>query len=100
MTWTHAARRLQAPTPDALALVRAGLRGEDDPRIAAKGIAAAQPTGSAMPLVWAHSEYRTLPRSLRDDAVFYMLPQDVKRYIEDKTVRRCVPGASTIKSAP
>jgi glucoamylase len=29
-----------------------------------------QPTGSAMPLVWAHAEFVTLLRSLRDGAVF------------------------------
>lgn len=44
------------------------------------------PTGSAMPLVWAHSEYIKLLRSLRDDAVFDLPPQGVKRYIEDRTV--------------
>lgn len=44
------------------------------------------PTGSAMPLVWAHSEYIKLLRSLRDGAIFDMPPQGVKRYIADKTV--------------
>ena len=44
------------------------------------------PSGSAMPLVWAHSEHIKLLRSLRDGAVFDMPPQGVKRYIEDKTV--------------
>uniref|UniRef100_UPI003BA16267 glycoside hydrolase family 15 protein n=1 Tax=Shinella sp. M27 TaxID=3368614 RepID=UPI003BA16267 len=43
------------------------------------------PTGSAMPLVWAHAEYIKLLRSLRDDAVFDMPPQGPKRYIADKT---------------
>ncbi|WP_027059462.1 glucan 1,4-alpha-glucosidase [Mesorhizobium loti] len=45
-----------------------------------------RPSGSAMPLVWAHSEHIKLLRSLRDGAVFDMPPQGVKRYIEDKTV--------------
>ncbi|UCI22341.1 glucan 1,4-alpha-glucosidase [Mesorhizobium sp. B2-1-8] len=45
-----------------------------------------KPSGSAMPLVWAHSEHVKLLRSLRDGAVFDMPPQGVKRYIEDKTV--------------
>ena len=45
-----------------------------------------QPSGSAMPLVWAHSEHIKLLRSLRDGAVFDMPPQGVKRYIRDKTV--------------
>ncbi|TPK91287.1 glucan 1,4-alpha-glucosidase [Mesorhizobium sp. B2-4-12] len=44
------------------------------------------PSGSAMPLVWAHSEHIKLLRSLRDGAVFDMPPQGVKRYIEDETV--------------
>ncbi|BAB50916.1 glucan 1,4-alpha-glucosidase [Mesorhizobium japonicum] len=45
-----------------------------------------RPSGSAMPLVWAHSEHIKLLRSLRDGAVFDMPPQGVKRYIEAKTV--------------
>ncbi|RWM22234.1 MAG: glucan 1,4-alpha-glucosidase [Mesorhizobium sp.] len=44
------------------------------------------PSGSAMPLVWAHSEHIKLLRSLSDGAVFDMPPQGVKRYIEDRTV--------------
>lgn len=44
------------------------------------------PSGSAMPLVWAHSEHIKLLRSLRDGAVFDMPPQGVRRYIRDKTV--------------
>ena len=44
------------------------------------------PSGSAMPLVWAHSEHIKLLRSLNDGAVFDMPPQGVKRYIEDRTV--------------
>lgn len=42
------------------------------------------PTGSAMPLVWAHAEYIKLLRSLRDGAVFDMPPQGAKRYIADE----------------
>ncbi|TPL93552.1 glucan 1,4-alpha-glucosidase [Mesorhizobium sp. B2-3-12] len=45
-----------------------------------------KPSGSAMPLVWAHSEHIKLLRSLRDGAVFDMPPQGVKRYIEDNTL--------------
>ncbi len=43
------------------------------------------PTGSAMPLVWAHAEHIKLLRSLRDGAVFDMPPQGTKRYVEGKT---------------
>ncbi len=41
-----------------------------------------RPSGSAMPLVWAHAEYIKLRRSLRDGRVFDMPPQTVDRYIE------------------
>jgi glucoamylase len=44
------------------------------------------PSGSAMPLVWAHAEHIKLLRSLRDGAVFDMPPQGVERYIERRTV--------------
>lgn len=44
------------------------------------------PSGSAMPLVWAHAEYLKLRRSLRDGRVFDLPPQTVKRYLTDKTI--------------
>ncbi|RUU13000.1 glucan 1,4-alpha-glucosidase [Mesorhizobium sp. USDA-HM6] len=44
------------------------------------------PSGSAMPLVWAHAEHIKLLRSLRDGKVFDMPPQGVERYIKRKTV--------------
>ena len=40
-----------------------------------------KPSGSAMPLVWAHGEYVKLLRSLRDGHVFDMPPQTVQRYL-------------------
>jgi glucoamylase len=43
------------------------------------------PSGSAMPLVWAHAEYVKLARSLDDGRVFDMPPQTVKRYVERNT---------------
>ncbi len=43
-----------------------------------------RPSGSAMPLVWAHAEYVKLRRSLRDGQVFDTPPQPVKRYQVDK----------------
>ena len=43
-----------------------------------------KPSGSAMPLVWAHAEYVKLLRSLRDGRVFDMPPQTVQRYIVEK----------------
>ena len=39
------------------------------------------PSGSAMPLVWAHAEYVKLCRSLRDQEVFDRPPQTVQRYL-------------------
>ena len=43
-----------------------------------------RPSGSAMPLVWAHAEHVKLLRSLRDGAVFDMPPQPYARYVENK----------------
>lgn len=43
-----------------------------------------KPSGSACPLVWAHSEYVKLRRSLRDGKVFDQPPQTVQRYIVEK----------------
>lgn len=39
-----------------------------------------RPSGSAMPLVWAHAEHVKLLRSLREERVFDMPPQPRKRY--------------------
>ena len=44
-----------------------------------------KPSGSAMPLVWAHSEYVKLRRSLHDGRVFDMPPQTMDRYQVKKT---------------
>ena len=43
-----------------------------------------RPSGSAMPLVWAHAEYVKLLRSLQDGRVFDMPPQTVQRYLVEK----------------
>jgi len=51
--------------------------GEDIPE---RELFRGKPSGSAMPLVWAHSEHIKLLRSLRDQAVFDMPPQPVERY--------------------
>jgi glucoamylase len=47
-----------------------------------------RPSGSACPLVWAHSEYIKLRRSIRDGKIFDQPPQTVKRYIIDKHGRQ------------
>ena len=43
-----------------------------------------KPTGSACPLVWAHSEYIKLVRSLKDGKIFDQPPQTVKRYLVEQ----------------
>jgi glucoamylase len=44
------------------------------------------PSGSAMPLIWAHAEYIKLLRSLREGSVFDMPPQTMQRYVVDNVV--------------
>ncbi len=44
-----------------------------------------RPSGSAMPLVWAHAEYVKLLRSLKDGKVFDMPRQTYQRYVIEKT---------------
>ncbi len=43
------------------------------------------PTGSANPLLWAHSEYLRLLRSYHDKKVFDVIPEVVARYRDGKT---------------
>ncbi len=47
-----------------------------------------RPSGSAMPLVWAHGEYVKLRRSLHDGRVFDLPPQTEKRYLKGKQAAR------------
>lgn len=46
---------------------------------------AGKASGSACPLVWAHSEYIKLRRSLLDGKIFDQPPQTVERYLQKKT---------------
>jgi len=46
-----------------------------------------KPSGSACPLVWAHSEYVKLRRSIRDGKIFDQPPQTVQRYLIEKPSR-------------
>lgn len=57
----------------------------DSPDLPEEELFFGRPSGSAMPLVWAHSEHIKLLRSLADGAVFDMPPQGVDRYITKKT---------------
>ena len=43
-----------------------------------------RPTGSAMPLMWAHAEYVKLLRSVSDGRVFDLIPEVAKRYLGDR----------------
>ncbi|WP_137387670.1 glucan 1,4-alpha-glucosidase [Rhodoligotrophos defluvii] len=52
----------------------------DQDDIPERGLFRGKPSGSAMPLVWAHGEHIKLLRSLHDGRVFDMPPQPVERY--------------------
>ncbi len=58
----------------------------DSPDLPEHDLFLGKPSGSAMPLVWAHAEYIKLRRSLRDGHVFDLPPQTVQRYLIDKTI--------------
>ena len=58
----------------------------DSPDIPEKELFFGKPSGSAMPLVWAHAEYVKLLRSLEEDRVFDMPPQTVQRYLKSKSI--------------
>jgi len=60
----------------------------DSADIAALELFRGKPTGSACPLVWAHSEYIKLRRSIRDGRVFDQPPQTVQRYLVDQHKRQ------------
>ncbi len=50
-----------------------------------------RPSGSAMPLVWAHSEHVKLLRSIANAAVFDMPPQTARRYVHATNIARVTP---------
>jgi glucoamylase len=52
----------------------------DGPDVPERELFFGRPSGSAMPLVWAHSEYIKLRRSLREGRVFDMPQVTVDRY--------------------
>ena len=49
-----------------------------------KNLLAGKPTGSAMPLTWAHSEYIKLCRSLKEKRIFDMPVSVYERYVAPK----------------
>lgn len=56
----------------------------DAPDIPERELYFGRPSGSAMPLVWAHAEYVKLCRSLRQGQIFDLLPQPSQRYLIEK----------------
>ena len=59
-----------------------------------------RPSGSAMPLVWAHAEHIKLLRSLRDNAVFDMPPQTLDRYVKNTPPPAPIVWRPTVESRP
>ena len=57
----------------------------DSANVPEHGLYWGRPSGSAMPLVWAHAEYLKLRRSLNDGRVFDLPPQPVRRYLQQQT---------------
>jgi glucoamylase len=57
----------------------------DGPAIPERELFPGKPSGSAMPLVWAHAEYVKLRRSLREGRVFDTPSQPEERYIRRDT---------------
>ncbi len=47
------------------------------------GMRCGGPTGSAVPLCWAHSEYLRLLRSRNDGKVFDLIPEVARRYVKN-----------------
>ena len=56
----------------------------DAPDVPERELFAGRPSGSAMPLVWAHAEYLKLLRSIRDNRIFDMMSEVYKRYVVEK----------------
>jgi glucoamylase len=57
----------------------------DSPDIPERSLFFGKPSGSGMPLVWAHAEYIKLSRSLRERKIFDMPPAPAERYLKKKT---------------
>jgi glucoamylase len=57
----------------------------DGPDIPERELFVGRPSGSAMPLVWAHAEHLKLRRSLRDGRVYDMPAHTRQRYVVERT---------------
>jgi glucoamylase len=58
----------------------------DSPDIPEHQLFRGRPSGSAMPLVWAHAEYIKLRRSLEEGKVFDMPTHTVERYLKKRNI--------------
>jgi glucoamylase len=56
----------------------------DEPDLPSSRMHLGKPTGSAMPLVWAHAEYIKLLRSAHDGQVFDCVPVVADRYLSSR----------------
>lgn len=84
----------------------------DEPDLPERDMYLGRPTGSAMPLMWAHAEYVKLLRSVADDRVFDLIPIVAARYLNGEArkdlevwkparrVRRAAPGQTLRVQAP
>ena len=57
-----------------------------------------RPTGSAMPLMWAHAEYIKLLRSVADGQVFDLIPEVAERYLSGRNTRHLLRGVEAQSS--
>lgn len=74
----------------------------DSAAVPARELRFGRPSGSAMPLVWAHAEYLKVVRSLVDGRPFDTPPQTVQRYLEQQTGSTLAPWRFNhkIRAAP
>jgi len=87
-TATHLASVMRAQANAGAMLPEQVWNADDIPE---KELFNGEATGSAMPLVWAHSEYVKLLRSLHEQRVYDCPPQTLARYVHSKnTPRVCV----------
>jgi len=63
----------------------------DGPPIPQRELLPGAPSGSAMPLAWAHAEHLKLLRSLADGVMFDLPPQPVRRYQHNRQAPRVRP---------
>jgi len=65
--------------------------------ISEKNLINGEPTGGAMPLVWAHAEYVKLLRSLEDRKIFDLPRESSERYIKQNTTSDLFPWRFNLK---